>query len=81
MNPRVKAVEYEGPWHLMITFTNGEIRVFDISPYLDYPVYEPLRYETFCSQAKAVNGTVAWNDIIDFDPDTLYVESRQLVEA
>jgi len=81
MNPRVKKVEYESPYKLIITFENEKVRLFDISDYLIYPVYEPLRKESFCSTAKVFNGTVIWNDMIDFDPDTLYIESHELVDA
>ncbi len=31
-------------------------RQFDLQPYLQYPVYEDLENETFCSQARVQNG-------------------------
>jgi hypothetical protein len=79
MNPRVKQVEYESPYKLIITFDNDAVRLFDITDYLQYPVYTTLQDETFCRRAKVFNGTVIWDDIIDFDPDTLYIESHELV--
>ncbi|MBL7732979.1 MAG: DUF2442 domain-containing protein [Chitinophagaceae bacterium] len=76
MNPRVKEAQYKSKYKLILTFENGEIKLFDLASYLDYPIYKPLHKESFCKKAKVFNGTVVWNDFIDFDPDTLYLESR-----
>jgi Protein of unknown function (DUF2442) len=79
MNPRVKEVKYEPHYKLVLIFLNNEVKEFNFSGYLDYPVYTPLKDELFCHKARVVNGTVAWDDEIDFDPDTLYLESKSLV--
>ena len=76
MNPRITAVAARDNYTLLLTFTNGEIRYFDITPYLGYPAFEPLRQITFFKLARASHGTVAWPREIDFDPDTLYLESK-----
>ena len=78
MNPRVKKVIYQSPYKLLVTFANKEEKVFDFSIYLSFPVYHLLQNESFCSKATVVNGTVAWDDTVDFDPDTLYLESEGL---
>lgn len=78
MNPRVSIVKYENPYKLILTFTNEEVKEFDFSPYLDFPVYKVLRDEAYCEKAKVFNGTVVWDENTDFDPDTLYLESRPL---
>ena len=76
MNPKAKHILYKSPYILVITFTNGEVKELDLKPYLKYPVYEELKNESFCRKAKIKNGTVVWNDEIDFDPDRLYLESN-----
>ena len=81
MNPRIKEVEYKSKHKLVLTFVNGELKEFNLVPYLHYPIYEQLNDESFCRKAKVFNGTVAWDDIIDFDPDTLYLESKTLATA
>jgi uncharacterized protein DUF2442 len=81
MNPRVSIVHYKNPYKLILTFTNKEVKEFDLSNYLIYPVYEALKDEAFCSKAKVFNGTVMWDEYIDFDPDTLYLESKALPKA
>lgn len=78
MNPRVKKVIYQSPYKLVLTFTNNEKKIFDFTEYLSYPIYETLKNEVLCTQAKVMTGTVVWNDEVDFDPDTLYLESESL---
>ncbi len=78
MNPRVIAAKYKSKYKIILTFSNKEVKEFDVSSYLDYPVYSPLKDESFCQKVQVYNGTVIWNDTIDFDPDTLYMESKQL---
>ena len=80
MNPRVRIVIYKSPHKLLITFDNEEVREFNYSNYLIYPVYEALRDENFSARAKVFNGTVVWDDSVDFDPDTLYLESEPMTQ-
>lgn len=84
MLPRVKSVKTIGNKMLRITFDNHEVRLFDVSKYLHYPVYEPLNNPVFFQKARALNGTVIWDENIDFAPETLYLESvpaEQVSEA
>jgi hypothetical protein len=81
MNPRIKEVEYKIKHKLVLTFENGEVKEFNLAPYLHYPVFEILQDESFCRKASVFNGTVTWDDTIDFDPDTLYLESKTLATA
>jgi len=77
MNPRIQQVLAAHDDHtLTLRFANGETRVFDLSPYLGYPVFESLRNLGFFKLARAAHGTVVWPQDIDFDPDTLYLESH-----
>ncbi len=81
MNPHVIKVKYESRYKLLLTFTNGEVNEFDFFSYLKFPIYEALNDEAFCQKVSVFNGTVIWNDDIDFDPDTLYLESKLLVDV
>lgn len=76
MNPRIVAVTAHDDYALLLTFTNGEIRHFDMTPYLGCPAFEPLRQVAFFKLARASHGTVTWPGEIDFDPDTLYLEGQ-----
>ncbi len=79
MNPRVSSVQYQSQYKLILTFTNKEVREFDLAPYLNYPIFEVLKDESYCRKAKVFNGTVVWDEFTDFDPDTLYLESKPLI--
>lgn len=75
MNPRVKSVTALPMHHLSIVFTDGQRRRMDVSPYLVYPVFHPLRDPDLFRRAAADHGTVAWPGGIDLDPDTVFLES------
>ncbi len=81
MNPRVNDVKYKHPYKLILTFNNGELREFDFFNYLKYPVYEKLKDPIFCSTVKTFMGTAVWDEEIDFAPDTLYLESKPVLET
>ena len=78
MHPRVLSAKYEGNYKLWLQFTNNEIKRFDFETYLHFPVYEPLKDEAFCRKLKVSDGIVQWNDHIDFDPATVYLESKKI---
>ena len=59
-----------------LVFTNGERSNFDMTPYLSYPEFAPLRIVSFFKLGCVSHGTVAWPNEIDFDPDTLYLEGQ-----
>ncbi len=76
MNPRVIQAECREDHRILLRFSNGEQRLFDIRPYLDYPVYQPLRDLAYFLRGRVGHGTVTWPQEEDFCPDTLYLESR-----
>jgi hypothetical protein len=76
MNPRVTAVSVEKNFTLVITFTNGEQKIFDVKPYLEIGVFESLKNAAMFDTAHVEYGTVAWQNEVDLDPDTLYLESK-----
>ncbi len=75
MNPRVQQVTYLPKYKLKLRFENGETGIFDFSKYMNYPVYEPLLDEAYCKKSRVFNGTVSWDDVVDFDTDALCLES------
>ena len=74
MFPDVIAVTPEPGHCLRLTFANGEQRRFDMTPYLDYPVFQRLRNPGFFGLARVDYGTVTWPGEIDIAPETLYAE-------
>jgi hypothetical protein len=75
---RVSAVWPESDFKLRVQFTNGEIRCFDMKPYLDYPVYQCLANPGLFALAGTGYGTVVWPNDIDIAPETLYELSEPL---
>jgi len=76
MNPRVRTVQPLENFTLLLDFTNGESKVFDVKPYLSKGVFVELSELDIFKKAVTVLGAVAWPNEIDFCPDTLYLESK-----
>lgn len=75
MNPRVQAVQPHADYTLTLTFTNGENRVFDVKPYLQYGIFKELQDKELFYTVKPYLGSIQWKHKQDFCPDTLYMES------
>lgn len=75
LGPRVREVKPEQGYRLLLTFTNGEKRVYDVSPLLGEGVFRELKDKSaFCS-VQPWHGTVQWAGGQDICPDTLYEDS------
>jgi hypothetical protein len=77
MNPRVQIVKAQNDFTLLITFTNGLQKVFDVKPYLEIGVFKSLKNKAMFSTAHVEYGTVVWKNDVDFDPDTLFLEGKE----
>lgn len=75
MNPYVKSVKPQDEYRLLLTFENGEKRIFDIKPYLSMKVFAPLRNIALFKTVRTVSGSIEWHGEIDLSYDTLYLES------
>jgi hypothetical protein len=73
MTPDVVSVRPLAGYQLDTGFANGERRLFDMRPYLDYPTFAPLAEDALFMRAHVALGTVVWTDEIDMSPDTLYL--------
>ncbi|MCW5879879.1 MAG: DUF2442 domain-containing protein [Anaerolineae bacterium] len=74
-NPRVVTVTPNSDYTLVLTFTNGETRVFDVKPYLDKGFFRELQDMARFMSVRSVLGSVQWSGGQDFCPDTLYLDS------
>ena len=75
LGPRVEHVQPCADYKLILTFTNGERRLFDAGRLLDIPVFSPLKSKSFFDSVYVAYGTVQWPQDIDYCPDTLYMNS------
>ena len=76
MTPDVVQVRALLDYKLQIQFANGELKIFDMKPYLAYPAFSDLYHDNLFLSARVDNGTVAWTDEIDISPDTLYLKGK-----
>jgi hypothetical protein len=75
MNPTVKEVVPLADYQLRVTFTNGEIGIYDCRPLLDFGVFKELRNIGYFRCVRVENDTVAWPHEQDICPDTVYLNS------
>lgn len=70
----VSTVQVVRPFVLSVTFEDGAQRLVDVEPYLDGPIFRPLRDPAVFAQAMvdADAGTVVWPNGTDFAPEFLY---------
>ena len=78
MNPRVKGVRPSPDYTLTLTFANGEVKRFDVKPYLNIGIFQELKDLSVFNSVKPFLGSVQWENGQDFCPDTLYEESVPL---
>jgi hypothetical protein len=75
MNPRVKDVTPNRDYTVTLTFTNDEVKVFDMKPYLDIGIFKELIDMQLFNSVKPFLGSIQWKNGQDLCPDTLYLES------
>ncbi len=75
MNPRVKTVKPIKDFKLLLEFDNGELKIFDVKPYIDKGIFKVLSDKNQFNSVRVVDGSIQWNNETDFCPDTLYLES------
>ena len=85
MNPRVTNVVPLPDHMLELTFSNGEVKHFNVHPLLDTGIFAELKDEALFMTAKAALGTVVWDNgavryVSDLCPDTLYLDAEVMAE-
>jgi hypothetical protein len=75
MNPRVDKVIPLAKHRLELYFTDGQVRLFDMTPYLGIGIFTELRDPALFNTAVAALGTVTWANGADLCPDTLFLGS------
>ncbi|WP_427501314.1 DUF2442 domain-containing protein [Methylomonas sp. MED-D] len=81
MIPEITAVQVQPEYHLLLSYSNGEMRLFDAAPYLERGVFTCLKDFRLFSQARLAFGTVTWPGELDIAPETLYLRSQAVVAS
>ena len=76
MHKPVTGVVPLADYQLLLTFADGESRVFDVAPYLGKGVFAPLREKALFEAVRISFDTIAWPNGADFCPELLYANSR-----
>ena len=74
MNPRVKDVKPNSDYTLTLTFKNGEVKIYDVKPFLNKGVFIELQDLALFSSVKPFYGSIQWQNGQDICPDTLYID-------
>ena len=78
MYPTIKDVNPQANFQLLLTFDNGEKRIFDMRPYLELGIFKELKDINLFQTVKKSFDTVEWANEADLDPEILYLESSQV---
>ena len=81
MNPRVKNVKPTNNYELILEFENGEIKKFDIKPYLNKGIFKRLKNKEEFKKVRPFLGSICWEGGQDLCPDTLYEDSIPYTKA
>jgi hypothetical protein len=78
MNPRIVNVQPEKDYTLRLYFAHGEIRRFDVKPYLETGIFQELKDASLFNSAKPDGLSVEWANEASICPDTLYLDSVKI---
>jgi hypothetical protein len=81
MSLGVKAVKPLKDYRLLLTFEDGEQRVFDVEPYLGKGIFAELREPGRFNAARVSFDTIEWPNGADLCPEVLYEDSVPVGEA
>ena len=73
---KVTAVKANDDFSLDLRFSDGSVKRFDTSLYLDYEVFRELKDLNYFRKVDLAFGTVRWPHEQDISPETLYLEGR-----
>jgi hypothetical protein len=76
MSPKVTKVEPLANFTLRLFFSNGEVKRFDVTPYMERGIFVELKDIHYFNRVKPFFGGVQWLHEQDFSADTLYLESQ-----
>ena len=70
--PQVVRADYKGGYRIHLAFSDGLEATLDFGQWLDGPMFEPLKDETYFRRFFVEGGTVAWPNGADIAPETLH---------
>ena len=77
----VSEVEPREGYKLLLTFENGEKRIFEMDDYLDTGLFQGLKDGKMFNSVHIVLDSIEWANGVDLDPEELYQNSISVVEV
>lgn len=68
----ITEVEPKEGYKLLLTFENGEQKIFDMSPYLDTGIFKELKDVAIFNSVRVSFDSIEWANEADIDPEVLY---------
>jgi hypothetical protein len=70
--PKVVEAEHRGGFRVYVSFNDSTENTIDFEPWLEGPIFEPLRDPAYFQRFFVDGGTVIWPNGADIAPETLY---------
>ena len=70
--PHVIRADYLNGHRIRLTFDDGVVGTVDFEPWLEGPVFEPLKDPDYFRRFFIEGGTIAWPNGADIAPETLH---------
>lgn len=68
-------------YRLLLTFSNGEKRKFNMYPYLNTGIFRELKDKELFNTVHIRFDTIEWANEADFDPEALYQNSTAVEKS
>ena len=78
MTPTVQNAIARPDYQVELLFDNGEKRLFDMAPYLDFGVFAELKDRKLFETVHVSFDSVEWKNGADLCPEVLYEKSRPI---
>jgi hypothetical protein len=78
MSPTVIKVKPEQGYFLTLNFSNGEVRRFDLNPYLDKGIFKELKNLSKFNSVRLDGLSITWENEAALCPDTVYFGSVKI---
>ena len=79
--PSVIRATYAGDFRIRLTFNDNLQGILDFQAWLDGPVFEPLKDQSYFRQFFIDGGTVVWPNGAYVAPETLYEAVKSSIAA
>ena len=76
LRPTVTSIKPQEDFNLLLTFDNGEEKLFDVKPYIKGSWFGKLHDRKYFILVKPNGFNIEWPDGQDICPDDLYYKSK-----